>query len=284
MQEKKLPTFLYIGAGRTGSTWIFKALDAHPDVFVPPAKELCFFNNHYDKGYSWYSNFFNDADQNTKALGELTPGYLYVEDAAKRIAQDFPSIKLFACLRNPIERAVSAYQFKKRNGIAESDFFSTLEKFPEILERSKYSQYIKMYADLFDKDNFKVFLYDDLQKNPVKFARDIYQFINVDSEFQYVAAKDKVLAAAQPRYTMLATFVHKASRVAHGLGWIKLIGQVRNSFLSQLLYKPVEKQNKENLTDDEMTRLIDYFSEDVRNLEGLLNRDLQHWLQNSTKT
>lgn len=279
MQKAKLPNFLFVGSGKTGSTWIFKALDAHPEVFVPPAKELYFFTNHYDRGYEWYSNFFNDAEQNTKALGELTPTYLYYKDTAKLIAHDLPGIKLFACLRNPIERTLSAYQFKKRNGVAESDFFSTMEKFPEILERSKYSEYVKIYSELFGADHFKVFLHDDLKKDPVKFAHDIYQYIEVDTDFQYIAAKDKVLAAAQPRSTFLAALVFKASRVAHRLGWIKLIGMVRNSIIPRLLYKTIEMQHKETLSDKEMKQLIDYFSEDVKKLEILLNRDLQHWLQ-----
>lgn len=278
MQETKLPSFLFVGAGKTGSTWIFKALDAHPEVFVPPAKELYFFTHHYEKGYQWYSSFFAEADQNIKALGELTPGYLYFKDAAERIARDLPGIKLFACLRNPIERAVSAYQFKKRNGIAEPDFFSTMEKFPEILERGKYSGYVKMYSDMFGADKFKVFLHDDLKKDPVAFGREIYQFIGVDTEFQYISAKEKVLRAAQPRSAFLAAFVYKMSRVAHSLGWIKLVGMVRNSFISQLLYKPIDKQRKETLNDEQMRWLVDYFSEDVKKLEILLHRDLQQWL------
>lgn len=280
MQEKILPNFLYVGSGKTGSTWIFKALEAHPEVFVPQAKELYFYSHHYEKGYEWYSQFFKEANQSTKAIGELTPGYLYSKEVAEHIFNDLPGVKLFACLRNPIERSISAYQFKQRNGIAEEDFFSTMDKFPEILERSKYAEYVKMYTDLFGKDHFKVFLHDDLKKDSNAFGRDIYQFIGVDSEFEFVDAKKRVLPASQPRSTLLATIVYKASRIAHGLGWIKLIGAVRNSFISKLLYKPVvNNQRKFVLNDEEKQRLVEYFSEDVKQLEILLNRNLQHWLQ-----
>jgi hypothetical protein len=130
VQEKKLPNFLYLGPGKTGSTWIFKALAAHPQVYVPPAKELYFFTHHFDKGYSWYSHFFDEANEHKTAIGELTPGYLYSQKAAERIADGLPGVKLFVCLRNPIERSFSAYLFKKRNGIAEADFLSTMKKIP----------------------------------------------------------------------------------------------------------------------------------------------------------
>lgn len=279
MSEKILPNFLFVGAGKTGSTWIFKALDAHPEVYVPPAKELYFYSHHYDKGYDWYSGFFTPANEKSIALGELTPGYLYFKEAAEHIAKDLPGVKLFACLRNPIERAISAYQFKVRNGVAGKDFFSTMEKYPEILERGKYFEYVKMYTEMFGVQNFKVFLHDDLKQDPDRFGQEIYQFIGVDDTFKYVAAKKKVLAAAQPRSAFLAGIVYKLSRIAHGLGWIKLIGDVRNSRFSQLLYKPVEKQHKTQLNSSDKQRLIDYFQEDINNLEILLNRNLQHWLQ-----
>ena len=279
MQDIKLPNFLYVGPGKTGSTWIFKALDAHPEVFVPHAKELYFFTHHYDKGYAWYRQFFTAASENIKAIGELTPGYLHSKEAAERIAADLPGVKIFVCLRNPIERSVSAYQFKKRNGIAAADFLSTMEKFPEILERSKYAESVKMYADIFGADNFKVFFHDDLKKDAFAFSRDIYQFIGVDSEFEFADANKRILPASHPRSSILATIVYKASRIAHDLGWIKLIGLVRNSFISKLLYAPVNKQRKESLTDTEKKQLIDYFSADVKELETFLHRDLHHWLQ-----
>lgn len=279
MQENKLPNFLYIGPGKTGSTWIFKALDAHPEVFVPPAKELYFFSHHFDKGYAWYSGFFDEAGKNIKAIGELTPGYLYSKEVAERIAAGLPGVKLFVCLRNPIERSFSAYLFKKRNGIAEADFFSTMEKFPEILERSKYTESIKIYSDLFGPDNFKVFLHDDLKQDAFSFSRDIYRFLEVDSKFIFKDAEKKILPASQPRSSILATAVYKASRVAHDLGWIKLIGIVRNSFISKLLYRPVSNRRKERLTDEEKEQLVEFFSADVNELEKLLNRDLHHWLQ-----
>ncbi len=279
MQNNKLPNFLYLGPAKSGSTWIFKALDAHPEVFVPPSKELRFFSLHYDKGLTWYQRFFSDADQNAKAIGELTPGYLFSRQVATRISTDLPGVKLFVCLRNPIERSLSAYQFKKRNGVAEEDFFSTMKKFPEILERSKYAESIKMYSDLFGPDNFKVFFHDDLKKDAQAFSRDIYQFIGVDSDFVFSDANKKILPASQPRSSVLATIVYKASQVAQDLGWIKLIGTVRNSFISRLLYKPINKQRKETLTAEENQQLVDYFSTDIKKLETLVQRDLHHWFE-----
>jgi len=279
MKRMKLPTFLFIGSAKTGSTWMSKALQAHPEVYVPPAKELHFFDDYYHKGLSWYAAFFSKAsDDNTKALGELSPRYIYVREAAERIAKDLPNVKLFACLRNPIDRAVSAYHFKKRNGIAGPDFFSTIEESPQILERGKYSSYVKMYLDIFGSENFKVFFYDDLKQDPALFAKQMYQFIGVNAEYEYIEAKKKVLAASEPRSVWLAAFTKKMARHARKKGLIRLMGWVKNSFFVRMLYKPIDKKKPEALTDAEKAWLKDYYADDVTKLEKLLNCNLQHWL------
>ncbi|HEY2986755.1 MAG TPA: sulfotransferase [Candidatus Binatia bacterium] len=38
-----LPNFLIIGAAKSGTTSLYRYLRAHPQVFMPARKELCFF-------------------------------------------------------------------------------------------------------------------------------------------------------------------------------------------------------------------------------------------------
>ena len=40
-----LPKFLCIGAQKAGTSWLFAQLQSHPDVWMPPVKELQFFNH-----------------------------------------------------------------------------------------------------------------------------------------------------------------------------------------------------------------------------------------------
>ncbi len=40
-----LPNFLCIGAQKAGTSWLFAQLQSHPDVWMPPVKELQFFNH-----------------------------------------------------------------------------------------------------------------------------------------------------------------------------------------------------------------------------------------------
>jgi len=270
-----LPSFLFVGPGKTGSTWIFKALQAHPEVFVPQAKELYFFNHHYARGYDWYRAFFAEAGPQHKAIGELTPGYLFSEPAAERIARDLPGVKVFACLRNPLERALSVYQFRKRDGLTKQKILSAVETFPEIVQRSRYAASVQYYQERFGS-RFRVFLYDDLRRDPVAFARAIYRFIGVDENFVYHQAHEKVLGAARPRSERVARTVYRLSRMAHERGWIGLIGRVRNSPITRILYKPVSN-TEVCLTIEEKRCLLAYFKDDIERLEHLLRRDLSAW-------
>jgi hypothetical protein len=40
-----LPNFLVIGAARSGTTWISKNLELHPEIYIPRKKELHFFDS-----------------------------------------------------------------------------------------------------------------------------------------------------------------------------------------------------------------------------------------------
>ena len=45
---RTLPTFLIVGAMRSGTTSLVRYLGAHPDVYVAPQKEVHFFDLHFE--------------------------------------------------------------------------------------------------------------------------------------------------------------------------------------------------------------------------------------------
>ena len=59
-----LPTFLGIGVQRAGTTWLHTLLNSHPDVYMPThRKEIRFFDRYYERGLSWYEEFFCPAQE-----------------------------------------------------------------------------------------------------------------------------------------------------------------------------------------------------------------------------
>lgn len=281
MSQKLLPTFIYIGAPKCGSTWIYKAVHTHPEVYVPVAKEIYFFDRYYSKGLDWYASFFAKSGPKTKAIGELSTQYLYSHEAALRIARDLPAVKVFACIRNPLERFLSQYMHGRRNNLIKDSIENILilKKPPLILKFGKYYNYLVMYKELIGDEKFRVFLFDDLKQDPFGFASNIYKFIGVDPYFEYLDAEKKVLPASNFRIGWLAFLVKKAARLSRDVGFANLVGRIQESFIVNLLYKQISKGDKITLTDEQRKWLIDYYAEDVANIEKLLDRDLSHWLQ-----
>lgn len=271
------PDFLFVGAAKCGSTWFFKALEAHPEVFVPPAKDIYYFDDHYDRGIAWYESFFAAADT-ALAIGEVSHNYLYSGEALDRINDDLPNVKLIACLRDPIERAISAYLFMRRNGTAGRNFRETLQANPKIMERGRYASYISRCFEQFGRDRVRVFLFDDLQANPGAMAQALYSFIGVDATFMHKDAHKKVLPASKARFQWLASGAKKAARVVRKLGFPGLVGRLKAAGMTGLLYEPLESEDFVISAEDHRW-LSDYFENDVRALEAALGTDLTGWLQ-----
>ena len=131
------PSFMVIGGQRCGTTSIFKSLAEHPQVLRPPTdKGTDYYTLHYNRGMSWYRSRMPTAATARGAARtygspqafEACTYYLFHPFAAERIAKDFPDIKLVAMLRDPVERAYSAYKHEFARGFErEPDFMRALE-------------------------------------------------------------------------------------------------------------------------------------------------------------
>jgi len=138
------PSFLVIGGQRCGTTTIFKSLAEHPQVMRPPVeKGTDYYTLHHSRGLDWYRGHFPlaaPAARRTRHVGgpvafEACTYYLFHPFAMERIAADYPGIKLVAMLRDPVERAYSAYKHELARGFeTETDFGRALELEDERLE------------------------------------------------------------------------------------------------------------------------------------------------------
>jgi len=278
--SSNLPNFLYIGAAKCASTWIFRSLRAHPEIYVPPAKDLFFFDREFHRGMGWYKSFFAGAEPRHKRVGELSHFYLYSPEAALRIRDALPDVRLLACVRNPIRRAWSAYLFKKRNGLTSAPFDEALAEDPQMLQRGLYAPSIARYRELFGLERFRVCVYDDLERDAVGFGRELYAFLEVDPHFENPFGKSRVLPASRPRSSMAAAATRKTARWIRRLGFANFIGHLKASRLvSRILYVPLAEQARERLPPDDWNRLADFYAADVEYLSQSLGRDLSHWLK-----
>ena len=130
------PAFIMIGAQRCGTTSLFRALVGHPQVMSPAfRKGINYFDLNYFRGERWYTGHFpisEIARRHTSGYGEpmafeASGYYLYHPFALERMARDLPAVKLVVMLRDPVERAFSAYKHEQARGYEQESFERALE-------------------------------------------------------------------------------------------------------------------------------------------------------------
>jgi len=130
------PAFIMIGAQRCGTTSLFRALAAHPQVARPPfRKGINYFDLNYYRTAGWYRGHFPIAALASRAAAryggpvafEASGYYMYHPFALERLAHDLPDVKLVAMLRDPVERAFSAYKHESARGYEPESFERALE-------------------------------------------------------------------------------------------------------------------------------------------------------------
>jgi hypothetical protein len=131
-----LPSFIMIGVQRCGTTSLFRALREHPQVKRATfRKGVNYFDLNYYRGMRWYQGHFPVAEiarRTTARNGgpvafEASGYYLYHPFALERLARDLPETKLLAMLRDPAERAFSAYKHEYARGFEHESFERALE-------------------------------------------------------------------------------------------------------------------------------------------------------------
>jgi hypothetical protein len=302
----RLPNFLIIGAPRSGTTTLYEELGKHPDVFMSPLKEPLFFavEGHEpfrgpgdDQGIrdlKTYCELFAGAG-GEKVIGEASTLYLYSPQAPHRIKHYLPDVKLVALLRNPAERAYSHFLLH-RVSVRE-----TLRDFREAInaedERERrgwspvwfyrklglYSRQLARYQSLFQPEQLRVFLFEDLEQNPEKLITELCHFLGIERRFM-CQVPSRRNAGRYPRSMKLHGFLLQRNFISTLLDPF-LSGRWGLSFRRKMWELVARRLVHLNLGKPRLTLrpedrqwLIEYYREDILRTQELLQRDLSHWL------
>lgn len=295
-----LPNFLVIGAGRSGTTSLHHYLAQHPEVFVCAEKSPNFFVSHEPlppwEGASlramarqWitqpheYEELFSGAGS-CKAIGEVSPVYLQARSAPERIKARCPEVRLVAILREPVARAYAHFMGRRRDGLERRTDFSEVVReelsrplpddvaFGSYLGCGRYHHFLSGYFDRFPRAQIRIYLYEDLQTNPSALMADLFGFLGVDPTFapDTTRSHGQTGVAVNPVARFLWTRSVHVRTVLRP--WLPRAIRDRAApiFMGRLA-RPA-------LDPDLRRQLSGVFSDDIKRLQQLLNRDLSHWL------
>ncbi len=296
-----MPNFLVIGAAKSGTTSLYHYLGQHPDVYMSPVKEPKFFALEGERPsfrgpgdgeadavttLEGYRALFGGANRES-AVGEASPLYLYLEKAVDRIKHHVPEARFIAVLRDPVERAYSSFLHKVRDGRETTDDFAEAlaledERIREgwaygwhYRRRGFYHEQLTRYYEAFGPEKIRVYLYEDLKREPGDLLRDAYGFLGVDDTFvPNLSLKHNVSGVPRNR------LVHSLLR---GRNPIKtVVKPLLPEGLRKKLLVDLQRRNlsKAPPIPPEVRRaLVEGYREDVSKLQGLIGRDLSGWLR-----
>lgn len=273
LTSQRLPAFIVIGAAKAATTWIGHQLRQHPEVFMPTT-EPHFFSTHHDKGLGCYVEHFRSAPPG-QIVGEKSADYLAHPQAARRIAELVPAVRLVAQLRNPVERAYSDYCMLLRRGMVSDDPARYLGnndgEMARFLQDGLYHRHLSRYFDHFPGEQVEIILYEDVRDRPETVVASVCRHIGVVPHVDPEAIAMRVNNGKAPLLPLslrrLLRPIKPVVEPLRGLAWFEA---ARATLARPMRYPP--------LTPELRQRLGDFYAADVAALGRLLRRDLTGWL------
>lgn len=266
------PNFIHIGPGRTGTTYIFKMLDQHPEIELPKQKEINYFHDKYDKGYAWYASLFPNYPHTI--TGDFSNLYFYNKTAVERIARDLPRVKVFCVLRNPYDRAISNFRYQQRSGNmnATLSFSEALKKHPDLGEQYHFSELLGHHLSMLN-GRLYVGMFDELQDYPREFFRKLFRYLGVEESFIPQDLEEKVNQAASLKYPATGRLFRKLADALRKIGLTYLLDGLKNSsILQKVIYS---KPDQKSIQFPKEIRIK--MNRDIDKLAELTGKNLSHW-------
>ena len=194
--------FFVIGAQRSGTTYLYRMLQAHPQICMaqPERPEPKYFLRDDFTALApvdYEITYFADCDSATY-LGEKSTSYIEHERAAKRIVSWYPDAQIIVCLRHPVRRSLSNYYFTRQYGLeplhVEAAFRTEDQRRDQYdpakisvspyayLKRSRYMDYLPMWARYFGKDSLIPLIFERFT-GQLPALQALYGQLGVDSSF-----------------------------------------------------------------------------------------------------
>jgi len=297
-----LPNFLIIGAAKSGTTALYRYMKQHPEIYLSDRKEPHFFSftdqtkltngpDDYVRkaitNFDEYQGLFNNV-RGEKAIGEASPTYIYIPGTAERILSIIPDVKIIAILRNPADRAFSAYMHLVRDGIETSNNFQeALKKENEriannwgpiwhFINSGFYFKQLSKYYEIFDKSQIKIVIYDDFDRSPQTELKSIYKFLDINDQFEAnTNSRPNVSGIPKNRiYQSVVDYFFLNNNPIRSLSRILFSEETRWRVTTNFRNLNLRKnQIPENIKK----QLLAIFKNDIIQLEKLIDKDLSCW-------
>ena len=292
--------FVIIGAQKSASTFVHRALLDHPELFLPDGETNYFERTIFEEQTveQFEANFENAKRGQLKGIKR--PDYLALPECADRISHYSPQSKIVCVLRDPISRAVSAYYHYVAGGFLpalevneglQKILAGELSDYPAaetILSYGKYGSSLQYWFEKFPKENIYVRLQEDFVEDSQGEMSLLYRFLGVEEQFVSANIKRRSQAVVynMKRARNLGS-IHRVLRNWHkdGLnhssrfGFLGLLPWWGYLAVDRKILSRFMENEKPQLTDETRDSLRNFYRDDISLLEQLIDRKLSHWVE-----
>lgn len=298
-----LPTFLIVGAGRSGTTTLAHYCAAHPDIFMCHIKEPNYFTfgaggyaargpggqrraRSAIKSDSAYHKLFASA-KNEAARGEASVSYFWRPEACQAIHGSLPGVQIVIILRHPVDRAFSSYCKLRRDGIETAESFEAAWRdqprrmaedwyFGQYKRVGQYADHLSRYFARFSRRQIAVFLFSDLQNDPAGLCAALYDHIGVDAGFRPELTTRRNASGEIENPVLRAVWYRTAGLRDRLSPFVPLA--LRGRLFKAVASQRIKSGSKEELSEPVRCAITAEFRDDILRTQDLIDRDLSDWL------
>ncbi len=303
------PDIFLIGAAKAGTTSIANWMNENPGIALSRIKEPNYFSKEIDEkkfslgfksmlkslpiGY-WtqgdlefihqgfikdakhYKRLFEHASEGQK-LAECSTSYLWSTKAPAEVKRASPNAKVSIVIRNPVDRAWSHYRMARKYGLVSGTFLQELEKdflavsvwgkSENFYHLSCYSKSIERWMEFFGSNQLKIEIYEIFFSEPQTSWDKICQFWKVETSI--LPTMLKAHEGQDPKFPRINQFIFRSNLIFFKTFFSKkLIARAKNYLF---------KRDPDILSPAIREKAMNYFLDDIRELETLLGRSLSLW-------
>jgi hypothetical protein len=189
---ERLPSFLIIGAAKSGTTTLFGDLGEHRGIFFPVVKEPSDLTT--DKvltaeGRAAYARLFA-ASQPGQLAGEASTVYTarpQFDGAAERARRVLgPDLKLIYLVRDPIDRVLSDHRYSVQIGKPMApDINVAIRQTPRLVAMSRYAYQLAPWIEQFGADRIRVVAFERYVDDRAAGVAALFDFLGLAPDPTY---------------------------------------------------------------------------------------------------
>jgi hypothetical protein len=184
------PGFVGVGAPRSGTSWWFRVITAHPHVSYVRGlhpKEVHYFWGRRDRPklsaeeIAGYHAYFPRSPE-ARLVGEWTPDYMYSPALPQQLQQAAPEARLLVLLRDPVDRFMSGFTRGRRLAAKQGIEGAEDEIASRNMERGMYFEPVARLLHTFGRERVLILQYEGCRADYPAELRRTHEFLGLDPD------------------------------------------------------------------------------------------------------